>query len=183
MASIFDNPFGMTQYGSTMGDIRDAHATRQKQIDDFAGTLSGLRQQYMNQIPQLNQAAFKQFGADAAAGFAGTGQTTSSGAFQEALAKYAIPMQANMFNTAYNTGTAGAGAVDAARAGAYGVFGNSLSSALAAPTSSPLGGALFGMALGLPGKAFQATSGGMGQPGPDKMAPTEAESGMAMAAA
>lgn len=183
MASIFDNPFGLSQHGFTPGDIKDAYKVRQNQIDDFSANLSALRAEYLKQIPQLNMSAFRQFGADAAARFAGTGETAGSGAFQEALAKHALALQTHMFDTAYNTGRSNFGAVDAARAGAYGVYGNSLASGLSAPTSNPLGGALFGSLVGSPGKIFSAISTGMNQPGAPALPPTEAEAGMMVAGA
>lgn len=162
MASIFDNPFGMTRYGSTMGDINDAFKRRQNEIADFSTRLASMREQYMNQIPQLNMQAFKQFGKDAAAQFGAAGMGTDSGAFSDALARFALPLQAGMVSTGYTSGVSNLNAENQARMAAYNVHAQSLASALSAPTSNPFGGALLGATIGLPGSILSKLGGAFG---------------------
>jgi hypothetical protein len=134
--------FGSTNYGFNTGDIEAQAARRSQEISDFGSKLSAMRSAYMAQIPALQTAAFNQFGNNAAASFGARGMTADSGAFQAELARAAIPMQAQMANTAYQTGVQNENAVNAARAQASQATMGAMSAGMSRPTPNPFGAAL-----------------------------------------
>lgn len=146
MANLFSGMFnGPQQNGFTPGDINNQIAKQQGNINDFSSQLASMRSQYLAQIPGLNQAAFSQFGANAQGQMGANGLTPNSGAFADALARQAIPMQANMINTGYQTGVQNANSVMGANTAlsnsAMGVMGQGLS----APTQNPFAAGLGGL--------------------------------------
>lgn len=147
MANLFSGMFnGPQQNGFTPGDINNQIAKQQGNINDFSSQLASMRSQYLAQIPGLNQAAFSQFGANAQGQMGANGLTPNSGAFADALARQAIPMQANMINTGYQTGVQNANSVMGANTAlsnsAMGVMGQGLS----APTQNPFAAGLGNLA-------------------------------------
>jgi hypothetical protein len=134
-AGLFGNP--SKQYGYSKGDLDAIAAQRASQINDFSSQLASMRSQYLNQIPGLQKAAFNQFGNDAAANFGAKGMETGSGAFQSALAREAIPMQAQMYGNAYSTGVQNLNAVNQARAGLFQGQMGAGSAGMSAPTQNP----------------------------------------------
>lgn len=138
-AGLFGGP---KQYGFSKGDIDAEMAARNSQINDFQNQLASMRAQYLAQIPGLQQQAFQRFGNDAAASFGSRGMETGSGAFQSALAREAIPMQAQMIGTGYETGINNLNAVNAARGQAFGSAMGVMGAGLSAPTQNPAWAAL-----------------------------------------
>lgn len=129
---------GDKNYGFSKDDLTRLYATRGAEINDFQSQLASMRSQYLAQIPGLQQQSFNQFGNDAAANFAAKGMTAGGGAFQSALAREAIPMTANMINTGYQSGVSNAGAVNSARAGAFGSMMGAESAGMSAPSANPM---------------------------------------------
>lgn len=172
MANLFSGMFdGPKQYGFTSGDINSQIAKQQGNINDFSNQLASMRSQYLAQIPGLNQAAFSQFGANAQGQMGANGLTPNSGAFADALARQAIPMQANMINTGYQTGVGNANSVMSANTSlnnaAMGVMGQGLSGPTAGPLQPLLGGmigagasALMGPMAGMAANSLFAGNGG-----------------------
>ncbi len=130
------------KYGFTKEDVRDLYTKRSSEIDSFSKELADMRAQYLAQIPGIQMAAFNRFGADAAAKFGANGIGVDSGAFSSALAREAIPMQGQMYDTAFQTGSSNARAVDASRGNAFGSTIGAFSANTAPPTQNPLWAAL-----------------------------------------
>lgn len=129
---------GAKQNGYSKGDMDALAAARSREINSFESSLASMRAQYLAQIPGLNKAAFNQFGNDAAANFGAHGMDAGSGAFQSALGRAAIPMQAHMYDTAYTSGVNNANSVNAARGALSGVQMGAASAGLSAPTQNPM---------------------------------------------
>lgn len=138
-AGLFGKP---KQYGFTKEDIQNSIRERGNEIDKFSADLASMRAQYMAQISGLQDAAYKRFGNDAAAGFAAKGMGVDSGAFSSALARAAIPMQADMYGKAFDTGEGNLKAVDAARGSLFTGSMGAMSANTSTPVPNPVGAAL-----------------------------------------
>lgn len=134
--------FGSTNYGFNTGDINAAYDQRAGQINTFGNQLAAMRQQYLSQIPQLNTAAFNQFGADAAAKFGAQGMDAGSGAFQGALAREAVKLQAGQYQGAYQSGIQNLDAVNSAQGQNSNGLMQARAAGLSRPTNNPFGSAL-----------------------------------------
>lgn len=134
-------------YGFTKEDIERKIAARGAEIDSFSKELAQMRSQYMAMIPGIQDAAYKRFGGDAAASFGAKGIGVDSGAFASALARAAIPMQADMYGQAFQTGTENLKAVDNSRGNAFSAGLGAVSANTSAPqtTQNPLWGTLGGL--------------------------------------
>lgn len=138
-AGLFGKP---KQYGFTKEDIQRSIAARGAEIDTFSRELAQMRSQYLAQIPGLQEAAFKRFGGDAAAQLGAKGMGVDSGAFASALARAAIPMQADMYGKAFDTGTDNLKTVDTARGSLFSSGVAAMAGNTSTPTPNPVGAAL-----------------------------------------
>lgn len=139
LSGIFNGP---QQNGFSTGQLQQTIAGQQGNISNFSNQLSAMRSQYLAQIPGLNQSALSQFGANAQGQMGANGLTANSGAFADALARQAIPMQASMINTGYQTGVSNANAVMGANTSLTNATLGAQSAGLSGPTPNPFAAGL-----------------------------------------
>lgn len=138
------------QYGYSKGDLEALAGQRATQIDSFSKQLAASRANYLATMQQLAPTTFNNlYGPDKITQMAAMGLNPNGGATQSALARIAMGMQGDIYNTAFNAEQNDLMAVD----NAYGQNSAAQMGAATQNFSAPVQNPLFGQLGQLGGQA------------------------------